>query len=87
MQWQKQFQTKTQALWTSGDYSVVGTWSDALNGVNYVLFYGRTTRTTNATVLDSSLDPAVLREAADAHKKLLHRKGTGVQPLRVERNG
>ena len=87
MEWQKQFQTKTQALCTSGDYSIVGTWSDAFNGVNYVLFYGRTTRTTNTEVLDGSTDPAALREAADAHKKLFYRQGIGVQPLRNKQHG
>ena len=75
MAWQKQFQTKTQARWVDGDYSIIG----QLRGgdvkpeaITYVLFHGKTTNKTYAKALGGYADPAEARKAAEQHA-LLHK--------------
>lgn len=70
MQWQKKFQSKTQAGWESGKYTIVAQLNPENGKITYVLFYGKTTRTTNTQVLGGYTDPAAARQEAEAHALL-----------------
>lgn len=75
MAWQKQFQTKTQARWVDGDYSIIGQLRGGdvkPDAITYVLFYGKTTNRTYAKALGGYTDPAEARKAAEQHA-LLHK--------------
>ena len=73
MAWQKQFQTKTQARWVDGDYSIIGQLRGGdgkQDAITYVLFYGKTTNKTYAEALGGYTDPAEARKAAEEHALL-----------------
>ena len=70
MQWQKTFQSKTQAGWESGQYSVVAQLHTDTGRISYVLFYGKTTRNTYPQVLGGYTEPAKAKEAAEQHALL-----------------
>mgnify|MGYP003125989951 CR=1 FL=1 len=76
MPWQKQSQSRTQARWTNGDYSIIGQLRGGdvePDAITYVLFYGKTTNKTYAEALGGYTDPAEARRAAEEHA-LLHKR-------------